>query len=203
MPKFILTGLFLLLSLAAEAAGTLLVVGDSLSSGYGLGPEQAWPALLERRLRERRLDYSVVNASISGDTSAGGRSRLGAALDAARPTLVIIALGGNDGLRGLPLATLRDNLDAMLAAVHRQRARAVLVGMKLPPNYGADYTRGFERIYLDLARAHGATRVPFLLEGIAERRELFQADGIHPTAEAQPLILENVWKSLAPLLKRP
>jgi len=191
------------LSLAAEAAGTLLVVGDSLSSGYGLGPEQAWPALLERRLRERRLDYSVVNASISGDTSAGGRSRLGAALDAARPTLVIIALGGNDGLRGLPLATLRDNLDAMLAAVHRQRARAVLVGMKLPPNYGADYTRGFERIYLDLARAHGATRVPFLLEGIAERRELFQADGIHPTAEAQPLILENVWKSLAPLLKRP
>ena len=191
------------MSLAAEAAGTLLVVGDSLSSGYGLGPEQAWPALLERRLRERRLDYSVVNASISGDTSAGGRSRLGAALDAARPTLVIIALGGNDGLRGLPLATLRDNLDAMLAAVHRQRARAVLVGMKLPPNYGADYTRGFERIYLDLARAHGATRVPFLLEGIAERRELFQADGIHPTAEAQPLILENVWKSLAPLLKRP
>jgi len=203
MPKFILTGLFLLLSLAAEAAGTLLVVGDSLSSGYGLGPEQAWPALLERRLRERRLDYSVVNASISGDTSAGGRSRLATALDAAQPTLVIIALGGNDGLRGLPLATLRDNLDAMLAAVHRQRARAVLVGMKLPPNYGADYTRGFERIYLDLARAHGATRVPFLLEGIAERRELFQADGIHPTAEAQPLILENVWKSLAPLLKRP
>ena len=159
--------------------------------------------LLARRLAEQRLDYSVVNASISGDTSAGGRSRIGAALEQSRPALVIVALGGNDGLRGLPLATLHDNLGAILKAVRQRKARAVLVGMKLPPNYGADYTRGFERTYAELARTHRAALVPFLLDGIAERPELFQADGIHPTAAAQPLLLENVWKTLGPLLKQP
>ncbi len=203
MLKLICAGFFLLLSFTADAAGTLLVVGDSLSAGYGLGQDQAWPVLLARRLAEQRLDYSVVNASISGDTSAGGRSRIGAALEQSRPVLVIVALGGNDGLRGLPLATLHDNLGAILKAVRQRKARAVLVGMKLPPNYGADYTRGFERIYAELARTHRAALVPFLLDGIAERPELFQADGIHPTAAAQPLLLENVWKTLGPLLKQP
>ncbi|MBZ0132273.1 MAG: arylesterase [Rhodocyclaceae bacterium] len=201
MFKFISAGFFLLLSFAAQAAGNILIVGDSLSAGYGLGANQSWPSLLEKRLREARLDYSVVNASISGDTTAGGRSRIGAALDQARPAVVIIALGGNDGLRGLPVAVMRDNLNAMLAAARARKARIVVAGMKLPPNYGIDYTREFEQSYAVLARRHKAALVPFLLEGVAERRELFQADNIHPVAEAQPIILDNVWKSLRPLLK--
>ena len=201
MLKFISAGFFLLFSCAAQAAGTILVVGDSLSAGYGLGPNQSWPSLLEKRLREQRLDYSVVNASISGDTTSGGRSRIGAALDQARPAVVIVALGGNDGLRGLPVNLMRDNLEAMLGDARARKARIVLAGMKLPPNYGIDYTRAFEQSYVDLARRHKAALVPFLLEGVAERRELFLPDNIHPVAEAQPIILENVWKVLRPLLR--
>ncbi len=201
MFKFISAGFFLLLSFAAQAAGNILIVGDSLSAGYGLGANQSWPSLLEKRLREQRLDYSVVNASISGDTTAGGRSRIGAALDQTHPAVVIIALGGNDGLRGLPISVVRDNLRAMLLAAQSRKARTVLAGMKLPPNYGIDYTRDFEQSYADLARTHKAALVPFLLEGVAERRDLFLPDNIHPVAEAQPIILENVWKTLKPLLK--
>ena len=201
MLKFISAGVFLLFSFAAQAAGTILVVGDSLSAGYGLGANQSWPSLLEKRLREQRLDYSVVNASISGDTTAGGRSRIGAALDQARPAVVIIALGGNDGLRGLPVNLMRDNLNAMLGDARARKARIVLAGMKLPPNYGIDYTQAFEQSYVDLARHHKAALVPFLLEGVAERRELFLPDNIHPVAEAQPIILDNVWKVLRPLLR--
>lgn len=201
MLKFISAGLFLLFSFAAQAAGSILVLGDSLSAGYGLGQGQSWPALLEKRLREQRLDYSVVNASISGDTTAGGRSRIGAALDQAHPAVVIIALGGNDGLRGLPVAAMRDNLHAMIEAARARKARVVLAGMKLPPNYGPDYTRAFEQSYAELAKRHKTALLPFLLDGVAEKRELFQADGIHPLAEAQPLILDNVWKILKPLLR--
>lgn len=201
MLKFISVGFFLLFSFAAQAAGNILVVGDSISAGYGLAQGQSWPSLLEKRLREQRLDYSVVNASISGDTTAGGRSRIGAALDQARPAVVIIALGGNDGLRGLPVAALRDNLHAMIEAARARKARVVLAGMKLPPNYGPDYTRAFEQSYAELARRHKAALVPFLLDGVAEKRELFQPDGIHPVAEAQPQILDNVWKVLKPQLK--
>lgn len=201
MLKFISVGIFVLLSFSAQAAGTILVVGDSISAGYGLAQGQSWPSLLEKRLREQRLDYSVVNASISGDTTAGGRSRIGAAIEQARPAVVIIALGGNDGLRGLPVAALRDNLDAMIAGARARKARVVLAGMKLPPNYGPDYTQAFERSYAELAKRHKAALVPFLLEGVAERHELFQADGIHPVAEAQPLILDNVWKALRRQLK--
>lgn len=201
MLRFISVGILCLFSLAAQAAGTILVVGDSISAGYGLAHGQSWPSLLEKRLREQRLDYSVVNASISGDTTAGGRSRIGAALDRARPAVVIIALGGNDGLRGLPIDTLRNNLQSMIEAARARKARVVLAGMKLPPNYGPDYTRAFEQSYAELARRHKAALVPFLLDGVAEKRELFQADGIHPVAEAQPMILDNVWKVLKPLLK--
>ena len=201
MLKFISVGIFVLFSFAAQAAGNILVVGDSISAGYGLAQGQSWPSLLEKRLREQRLDYSVVNASISGDTTAGGRSRIGAALDQAHPAVVIIALGGNDGLRGLPVAALRDNLDAMIAGARARKARVVLAGMKLPPNYGPDYTQAFERSYAELAKRHKAALVPFLLEGVAENREFFQPDGIHPVAEAQPIILENVWKVLKPQLK--
>jgi acyl-CoA thioesterase-1 len=201
MLKFISAGVILLSSFVAQAASTILVVGDSISAGYGLAQGQSWPALLEKRLREQRLDYSVANASISGDTTAGGRSRIGAALDQARPAIVVIALGGNDGLRGLTVAQMRDNLGAMIEAAQARKARVVLAGMKLPPNYGADYTRAFEQSYAELARRHKAALVPFLLEGVAEKRELFQPDNIHPTAAAQPLILDNVWKALRPLLK--
>ena len=201
MLKFISVGIFVLFSFAAQAAGNILVVGDSISAGYGLAQGQSWPSLLEKRLREQRLDYSVVNASISGDTTAGGRSRIGAAIEQARPAVVIIALGGNDGLRGLPVAALRDNLDAMIAGARARKARVVLAGMKLPPNYGPDYTQAFERSYAELAKRHKAALVPFLLEGVAENREFFQPDGIHPVAEAQPIILENVWKVLKPQLK--
>ncbi len=201
MLKFISAGLFLLYSFAAQAAGTILVLGDSISAGYGLAQGQSWPSLLEKRLRERRLDYSVVNASISGDTTAGGRSRLGAALERSKPAVVVIALGGNDGLRGLPVIQMRDNLGAMIEAAHAHKARVVLAGMKLPPNYGADYTRAFEQSYVELAKRHKAALVPFLLEGVADRRDLFQPDNIHPTAAAQPVILDNVWKALRPLLK--
>ena len=201
MLKFISAGVILLSSFVAQAASTILVVGDSISAGYGLAQGQSWPALLEKRLREQRLDYSVANASISGDTTAGGRSRIGAALDQSKPAIVVIALGGNDGLRGLTVAQMRDNLDAMIEAAQARKARVVLAGMKLPPNYGADYTRAFEQSYAELARRHKAALVPFLLEGVAEKRELFQPDNIHPTAAAQPLILDNVWKALRPLLK--
>ena len=201
MLKFISAAFFLLASFAAQATGNILVVGDSLSAGYGLGANQSWPSLLEKRLRAERLDYSVVNASISGDTTSGGRSRIGAALEQTRPAVVIVALGGNDGLRGLPVKLMRDNLEAMLQAAQSHKARLVLVGMKLPPNYGIDYTRKFEQSYAVLARKHKAALVPFLLEGVAQRRELFLPDNIHPVAEAQPIILDNVWKVLRPLLK--
>jgi acyl-CoA thioesterase-1 len=201
MLKLISAGLFLLFSFAAQAAGNILIVGDSLSAGYGLGQGQSWPALLDRRLKEQRLDYSVVNASISGDTTAGGRNRIEAALAQSHPAIVIIALGGNDGLRGLPVPAMRDNLRAMIKAGQERKARVVLVGMKLPPNYGADYTQSFERAYAELARQHKTALVPFLLNGVAEKRELFQADNIHPAAEAQAAMLDNVWKVLRPLLR--
>ena len=199
--RFISAGFFLLFSIVAQAEGNILIIGDSLSAGYGLGQGQSWPSLLEKRLKEQRLDYSVVNASISGDTTAGGRSRIGTALAQARPAVVIVALGGNDGLRGLSVAAMRDNLKAMIRAAQERKARVVLVGMKLPPNYGAAYTRAFERTYADLAREHKTALVPFLLDGVGDRRELFQADGIHPVAEAQPVLLDNVWKVLKPQLK--
>ena len=201
MLRLISAGFFLLFSLAAPAAN-ILIVGDSLSAGYGLGAMQSWPALLQKRLKEQRLDYSVVNASISGDTTSGGRSRIGAALQRTRPAVVVIALGGNDGLRGLPASAMRDNLKAMIEASQKLQARVVLVGMRLPPNYGDGYTREFERSYAELARSHKTALVPFFLAGMAERRDLFQADGIHPTAQAQPLLLDNVWKVLGPMLKR-
>ncbi len=192
----------LALSLAAHAAGNILVVGDSLSAGYGLGQGQAWPWLLDKRLKDERYDYSVINASISGDTTANGRTRFAAALGQARPAIVIIALGANDGLRGLSISAMRDNLAAMIRAAQGRKARLVLVGMKLPPNYGIEYTQTFEDSYVKLAKQYHTALVPFLFSGIELERNNFQADGLHPTAAAQPVLLDNVWKALAPLLKR-
>ncbi len=184
----------------AAAAGTLLVFGDSLSAGYGIRQEAAWPSLLQKRLAEKRVDYSVVNASISGETTAGGRSRIAEAIGRQRPSIVIIALGANDGLRGLPVPAMKENLTAMIRAARTAKARVVLVGMRLPPNYGP-YADEFHNAYAELARSEKVALVPFLLDGIADQPRLFQSDTIHPTAEAQPKLLDNVWVALAPLLK--
>ena len=189
-----------LFSPAVFAAASILVFGDSLSAGYGIRQDAAWPALLNKRLAEKRLDYSVINASISGETTSGGRSRLDAALNKHKPSIVIIALGSNDGLRGLPIATLRDNLSAMIHSAQKKNTKVLLVGQRLPPNYGA-YATQFEKIFEEVAKNQKAGLVPFLLDGIATEPKYFQADNLHPTAEAQPILLENVWRELAPLLK--
>lgn len=185
--------LCLLVALTAQATATaaparILVLGDSLSAGYGIGPTKAWPALLQARLG---TEYSVTNASISGETTAGGLSRLPALLERHQPRLVIVALGANDGLRGLPLGQMRGNLESMLRLIEQQRARALLVGIRLPPNYGP-YAEEFARTFSEVSKAHGVPLVPFLLEGFADQTRFFQADGLHPTAAAQPLILDNV-----------
>ncbi len=184
----------------ALAAKTILVMGDSLSAGYGIRPEQAWPSLIGRQLAEKRLDYSVANLSISGETSAGGRSRLLPALRQYQPVVVIIALGANDGLRGLPLAQMRDNLNAMAEAARGVGAKVLFAGMRLPPNYGP-YASDFQNSFVEVARARKAALLPFLLEPVAIRQSYFQADNLHPTAEAQPLIADHVWGALLPLLK--
>ncbi len=187
-------------TLPAHAAKTILVMGDSLSAGYGIRPEQAWPALLGQRLSDKRLDYSVANLSISGETTAGGRSRLDAALKNHKPAIVVIALGANDGLRGLALAQMRDNLNAMIDMARSSGARVALAGMRLPPNYGA-YASDFQRSFVDIAKTKKTPLVEFLLEPVAAQQRYFQADNLHPVAEAQPLILDHVWPTLAPLLK--
>jgi acyl-CoA thioesterase-1 len=188
-------------SAAHAAPKSILVLGDSLSAAYGLAAERGWVALLGGRLARERPDYRVVNSSVSGETSAGGRSRIAGELARHRPAVVIVELGANDGLRGLPPAQMKDNLAAIIGAAQKSGARVLLIGMKLPPNYGPDYTGRFEAAFDELHRRYRTAWLPFLLEGFAERRELFQPDNIHPTAQAQPLILQNVWPRLRPLLK--
>lgn len=191
----------MLLPPAAWAGGSILVYGDSLSAAYGLSQQAGWPALLQARLQQQAMDYTVTNASVSGETTSGGAARIAAILKQHKPTVIIVALGANDGLRGLPPEQMRANLAAILVASRRARARVLLVGMRMPPNYGDSYTRQFAQVYADLARKYQTALVPFLLQGMAESRELFQADAMHPTAAAQPILLENVWKALLPLLK--
>ncbi|HET7096671.1 MAG TPA: arylesterase [Casimicrobiaceae bacterium] len=188
---------------AQPTAPVLLVVGDSISAAYGLTPGTGWVDLLSARLAGERYPHRVVNASITGDTTAGGRARLPALLTRYKPTIVIVELGGNDGLRGGDLNATRDNLDAMVADVQRAGAKPLIVGMKVPPNYGGAYTRKFDALYADVAKAHRAPLVPFFFEGFGEKTELFQADRIHPTSAAQPLLLDNVWPQLRPLLGKP
>lgn len=175
-------------------------MGDSLSAGYGIRPEQAWPSLLAKRLREKQLDYTVANLSISGETTAGGRARLGPALRQYHPAIVVIALGANDGLRGLPLAQMHDNLQAMIDASRKAGARILLAGMRLPPNYGP-YADEFAASFQTLADAEKIALLKFLLEPVAQRSHAFQADNLHPTAAMQPFILDHVWLALQPLLK--
>ena len=197
--RYALAGL--LLASASAFAGTVLVWGDSLSAGYGLRPQQAWPALLEKKIADARLPHKVINASISGETTAGGRSRLPAALQTHRPSLVVIELGANDGLRGLPVAAMSTNLQAMIDASRQAGAKVLLIGMRMPPNYGPDYTTRFEKAFQDLARANKLRLVPFMMEGFADQRVYFQQDGIHTVADAQPLILDTIWRELKPLLR--
>lgn len=188
---------------SAHAAEKILVFGDSLSAGYGMAREQSWPALLQSRLASQGAQWQVLNASISGETTAGGRSRLPALLARERPQIVIIALGANDGLRGLSLAQMRENLTAMVRQAKGAGARVLLVGMRLPPNYGPDYTREFSAVFATVAQREKTALLPFLLEPIALDDAAFQADRLHPTAAAQAALLDHVWRALQPLLKRP
>jgi len=193
--------LFLARDAGAAPAPSILIVGDSLSAGYGIGMRDGWVTLLQQRLVKQRYPHAVVNASISGDTTSGGRTRLPDALKRHRPQIVVIELGGNDGLRGLSLRETRVNLEAMINAAQSAGAQVLLLGIHLPPNYGPEYTGKFHAIYHELARAHDTALVPFLLNGVALTPGLMQPDGIHPRAAAQPRLLDNVWPILVPLLK--
>jgi acyl-CoA thioesterase-1 len=180
----------------------ILIFGDSLAAGYGLPQGRGWVDLLHDKLATEKLGYRVVNASISGETTAGGRNRLPAALEQHRPRVLVLELGSNDGLRGQPLSVMRDNLLAMVKVSRAAGARVLIIGMRIPPNYGPKYTRAFHATFEDVARTQRTALVPFLLEGFADQRGLFQSDGIHPNEQAQPLILETVWKGLRPLLRQ-
>jgi acyl-CoA thioesterase I len=185
---------------AAANSTTVMVFGDSLSAGYGLPQDTGWVSLLKRRLQSQS-QARLVNASLSGETAAGGRTRIEQALKTHRPDIVILELGGNDGLRGASIDSIRDNLEAIIEACQRSKATVLLTGMQLPPNYGIAYTQKFQDIYPQLAKRHGLKLVPFLLDGFGHKREFFQSDGIHPTASAQERIVQNVWKVLSTMLK--
>jgi acyl-CoA thioesterase-1 len=189
------------LPLAAWAGGTILVYGDSLSAAYGLSQDAGWASLLQARLRQERMDYTVTNVSISGETTSGGAARIAAALQVHKPRVIIVALGANDGLRGLPPEEMRANLAKIVRASQKARSRVLLVGMRMPPNFGESYTRQFAEVYADLAREQKTALVPYLLQGMDQQRKLFQSDNMHPTAAAQPILLQNIWKALLPLLK--
>lgn len=185
---------------AAAAARTLLVLGDSLSAEYGLARGAGWVALLEQRLAERHPGWTVVNASISGETTSGGATRIAGLLDRHRPAAVVVELGGNDALRGLDLDATRGNLDRIVGASREAGAEVLLLGMQVPPNYGKAYTDAFAQVFQDVAKVHQAPLVPFFLDGVAEDMSLFQPDRIHPNAQAQPRMLENVWPALRKLI---
>jgi len=192
-------------SVPSASGPVLLVLGDSLSAEYGLARGTGWVALLGQRMAQQAPGWQVVNASISGDTTAGGRTRLGPLLAQHHPRAVVIELGGNDALRGLPLAASRDNLDAMVAAAQAAGARVMIAGIQVPPNFGRSYTQEFAGMFAGVAKARKTALLPFLLAGVADRPDAddwFQADRIHPLAKAHPLILDQVWPVLAPLLKR-
>ena len=179
-----------------------MVFGDSLSAAYGLAAREGWVALLADRIARDKLAWRVVNASVSGETTAGGLRRLPGDIKRHQPSLIVIALGANDALRGQPVAAATANLEEMIKAARTAHAEPVLVGIMIPPNYGIEYAREFRELYPKIANKARVALVPFLLEGVAQRRELFQADQLHPTAAAQPIIMDNVWSTLEPLLRR-
>jgi acyl-CoA thioesterase-1 len=196
--------LFLLLWGSAgitRAAPAILVFGDSIAAGYGLPQGAGWVDLLRERLAHEKYDYKVINASVTGETTVGGKKRVAAALVQHQPQIVILELGGNDGLRGTAIGTIRSNLTAMIADCRRRKTAVLLVGMRVPPNYGSDYEEKFRALYGAVARSQRVALVPFLFEGFAADRGKFQPDGIHPTAAAQVQMLDNVWPRLRQLLK--
>ena len=193
--------LMLTAALAHSAPKTVLVLGDSLSAEYGLTRGSGWVALLDRKMKVEKIDAAIVNASISGETTSGGRSRLPALLAQHRPALVVIELGANDGLRGLPVAAAEANLRAMVELAQKNKVEVLLVGMRMPPNYGRSYTEQFFSMYKNLSSQLKAPLVPFMLEGVAEKPALFQADRLHPNAQAHPIILANIWPKFLPLVK--
>jgi len=177
-------------------------MGDSLSAGYGIKPEQSWVALLQKRLQSEGYEYEVVNASVSGETTEGGVHRLPRALELHHPQILMLELGANDGLRGLPLSGTRANLEQMIALARTAGAAVILMGMRIPPNYGPRYTEEFMRMYPDLAQREALTFIPFFLSSVVGDTSLIQADGLHPTAQAQPKLLETIWPALKPILKK-
>lgn len=181
---------------------TILVFGDSLSAAYGLRPEQGWVALLQKRLQDAQYAYEVVNASISGETTSGGLQRLPRALALHRPGILVLELGANDGLRGLPLGTTGGNLEKMIALAKESHAQVLLVGMRIPPNYGPRYTGDFAQMYHDIASREALPLVPFLLQSVALDPERMQGDGLHPNARGEPAVLDTLWPQLEPLLKK-
>ena len=197
--KIILLVAALWLPLSAHAAKNILVFGDSLSAGYGIAVAESWPALLQQELARSHPDYRVVNASISGETTQGGRQRIAEALRQHRPAVVIVELGANDGLRGYRATDIEANLGRIIGEARAARTRVLLVGMRLPPNYGEPYVAQFGKIYPNLAKKYRVRLLPFLFEGVAPQQ--FQADNLHPTKEAQPLLMRNVLKELEPLLR--
>jgi acyl-CoA thioesterase-1 len=186
---------------AYSAPKTLLVVGDSLSAEYGLARGTGWVALLERKLQAQKVDMRIVNASVSGETSSGGRTRMPALLARHKPDIVVIELGANDALRGLPVAATDSNLRSMVKAVRAAGARVLLVGIRIPPNYGRDYSEKFFAMYGTISRDEKVGLAPFMLDGVAEKIDMFQADRIHPLASAHPVILNNIWPHLLPILR--
>ena len=203
MARRILGFLLFAVSTISQATPVILIVGDSLSAGFGISQEQSWPALLGKRLAKEGFPHTVVNISISGETTSGGLARLAPALKQHQPEIVIIALGANDGLRGLALEQMRGNLAMMIRQSREAHTQALLLGMRLPPNYGVDYAQKFEAVYRELAQQYKTGLLPFMLEGFAEQRSAFLNDGLHPTAAAQAMLLDNVWRPLRPMLRKP
>jgi acyl-CoA thioesterase I len=198
--KYFLMILLYLITLPVLAKNTILIVGDSISAGYGIEPNQGWVHLLQQRLAEQRPAIKIINASISGDTTSNGLARLPKALQAYQPMITIIELGGNDGLRGLSLATIKQNLQHMIDLVHQAKSKTLLLGIRIPANYGPNYTLQFQDIFRQLCHDNAIACVPLFLQGIDDRPQLMQADKIHPTAAAQAQLLDNVWPVLQGLL---
>ncbi len=190
------------ISHASAANPTILIYGDSLSAAYGLKKSQGWVALLQKKLAAQHYQYTVINASMSGETTSGGLSRISNTLTKTKPNIIIIELGANDGLRGLPVKEMKANLDAIITQSKKINAKVLLIGMKIPPNYGLQYTEAFSQTYPQLSQQHQVALVPFMLDNIAAKPTLIQDDGLHPNALAQPILLDNIWPTLQPLLSR-
>jgi len=198
---FLLLTFVINITAAENSTPKILMMGDSLSAGYGIDLQQGWVSLLQEDITFKN-HWRIINASVSGETSTGGRERLPALLKQHQPQIVLLELGGNDGLRGQPLKILRDNMQNMIDASKAAGAKVILAGMQIPPNYGARYARQFQNLYVELAEKNDAALIPFLLAGIADNKALMQNDGIHPTAEAQPMIVQNVMPTLKEMLQK-